>query len=571
MLLISVQVVESVVAQNGLVVFVSSDTEWAKSSSPYNLSGPTVVNPGVTLTIDSGVTVNLNGYTLFINGTIKALGTTLDNIQISGSNITFGASTSGLSRFENTIINAPILGNSTVTFSNDKINNATTVGDSSLFSGCMITASLTAGKAVTISNSDIQGDISLGDFSTLTGNTITGDVTTGNSASITHNIISGSKYQNQAFGGFYYTIALTVGSQSTITGNTISGGATAVSSSVSGNIISGGARFTDWVGRSEDATSALTVKGASSVTSNAIFSNTGGYGLLIEDGPTTVSGNSVNNSIRIAGKAVVDGNFVIGGIQVGDIYISAFNEIDYGSGNATVINNICSGSYYGIFSSYAGGTASIQNNLIANCTYGIKLVSNATIQGNTIYGSSTAISLTGTSPLINYNNILSYGQNSVLMSSNPVNVNATYNWWGTTDIQAIGLSIHDFKYDLNLGIVNIQPILTSLNLQAPSISYALQVPSLPSVTQTPTPTSTIASTLPSPSATVTTAGSTENPNPTTAGQTAVDIPSPTKSIPEYLALTILTIMLLSTVLAVSPKLRKHIKKSAKTAETNGYK
>lgn len=61
---------------------VSSDTVWTKENSPYNLTDNVFVNNGVTLTIDSGVTVNFNGYYLMVNGTLAARGTATSRIQL---------------------------------------------------------------------------------------------------------------------------------------------------------------------------------------------------------------------------------------------------------------------------------------------------------------------------------------------------------------------------------------------------------------------------------------------------------------------------------------------------------
>ena len=41
---------------------ISSNTTWTKSSRPYNLTGLVTISNRVTLTIEAGVIVNLNGY-----------------------------------------------------------------------------------------------------------------------------------------------------------------------------------------------------------------------------------------------------------------------------------------------------------------------------------------------------------------------------------------------------------------------------------------------------------------------------------------------------------------------------
>jgi hypothetical protein len=59
-------------AQTGTNVsyIISSDTTWTQTGSPYNFIGNVLVNNGVTLTIGSGTTVNLNNYYLRVNGTL---------------------------------------------------------------------------------------------------------------------------------------------------------------------------------------------------------------------------------------------------------------------------------------------------------------------------------------------------------------------------------------------------------------------------------------------------------------------------------------------------------------------
>ena len=242
----------------------------------------------------------------------------------------------------------------------------------------------------------------------------------------------------------------------------------ATSSTITGNNISGGNELNDW-GRFEDYTSALQVSGHSTVTSNVIWSSKSPYSVLIQGGNTVLSGNNIRTGVRVAGDASVENNLLAGGIQVGDIYINAFNSINYGFGNSIIQNNIISGS---VSSSYSGGTATIENNLIS--AGGISLNSIATIQNNTLTNSS--ITLQTYQYTIKYNNIVNYNQYSLTLSNITSSVDAAYNWWGTTDQQTIGLTIYDSKYNINLGTVNIAPILTALNPQAPSTSYSLNVP-----------------------------------------------------------------------------------------------
>ena len=64
---------------------IAVNTTWMLSGSPYVLTGDVIVNPGVTLTIDPGVEVNFgHGDDLFVDGTLLAIGTSVDSIRFVG-------------------------------------------------------------------------------------------------------------------------------------------------------------------------------------------------------------------------------------------------------------------------------------------------------------------------------------------------------------------------------------------------------------------------------------------------------------------------------------------------------
>jgi len=88
LILLSLALVESVhldMAQVGSNVsgVISQDTIWTPAGSPYNLTGVVTVNEGVILTVDAGVTLNLNSYEIQVNGTFAALGTLANTIQVN--------------------------------------------------------------------------------------------------------------------------------------------------------------------------------------------------------------------------------------------------------------------------------------------------------------------------------------------------------------------------------------------------------------------------------------------------------------------------------------------------------
>ena len=68
---------------------LGENTTWTLENSPYSLTGNMLVDNGVTLTIDAGVIVNLNDYYIMVNGTLRAQGTEVDQIQFNNGDITF--------------------------------------------------------------------------------------------------------------------------------------------------------------------------------------------------------------------------------------------------------------------------------------------------------------------------------------------------------------------------------------------------------------------------------------------------------------------------------------------------
>jgi hypothetical protein len=63
---------------------INADIIWTKADSPYILNGNVLVNNGVTLTIEPGVTVNFVGYYIEVNGTLVAKGSSFNPITCTG-------------------------------------------------------------------------------------------------------------------------------------------------------------------------------------------------------------------------------------------------------------------------------------------------------------------------------------------------------------------------------------------------------------------------------------------------------------------------------------------------------
>lgn len=108
---------------------ISSDTTWTKAASPYTLVGNVAVNTGVTLTIQSGVTVNFQLNDLQINGSLNAKGIDNNNI-IFLTNETSDTGSGSISSYsskcliENTLVYSISMTNyGSLTVNNDTIND----------------------------------------------------------------------------------------------------------------------------------------------------------------------------------------------------------------------------------------------------------------------------------------------------------------------------------------------------------------------------------------------------------------------------------------------------------------
>lgn len=244
---------------------------------------------------------------------------------------------------------------------------------------------------------------------------------------------------------------------------------------------------------------------------------------------------------------------------------NTIREAEYGiqlnGGNASISNNHISGCNWGISLStievFGGSFPSfpkVEKNLITENNNGIGIFLNSRfrpgeippiISNNTISKNKIGVFLRESnfiSPTLIFNNIHdNIDYNIFLDSSTQNSINATYNWWGTTDIQAINQSMYDFKNDFNLGTVNFDPFLTGPKPQAmPNLNTPIPTPissATPAITPTPTPTLTpiisqslapLVTSTPTTSITpIPTQNSSPTPNTTTSNP-----PSPTPSTQE---------------------------------------
>ena len=347
---------------------LSSDTIWSKTSSPYSLTGPVTIGNGVALTIEAGVTVNLNGYKIQVNGILYARGNGANNI----------------------IFTSDPAGNEGITFTSDSTSWNEQTG-----TGCIIENSILDPVSISINSA---------------------------SPKLNNNYINAST-------------------------NAIDGAAILIDSgspTISKNIIKGDI---------ENLNSASPI-----ISNNSITGGIYGMGML------TSSPIITHNDIK-------EGSRRKSGIRCDGI-------------NVYVADNIVSNCPTGI-NAY-DGTSIIERNLVFNNDYGIKIggmgTISPTIRNNTIANNVVGIYVYDDSDSLGFLTVVNNNiqENSNYIISATGDVDATYNWWGTTDTQLISQSI--------LGVVTFTPFLNKPNPEATPRP-------LPAPTDTPTPTPTL---VPSP-------------------------------------------------------------------------
>ena len=146
---------------------ITSDITWTKSQSPITLTGPVNVNTEVTLTIEPGVTVNLNNYYIQVEGTLQIKGISSEQIQLNSGEIKF---------IENSIDWNEQTGKGCI------IEYAT-LNSVSLWTGQ---------KTVKINQNSIIGDVNVGSASIVSSNTIVGSISIIGKPIIWKNTITGT-------------------------------------------------------------------------------------------------------------------------------------------------------------------------------------------------------------------------------------------------------------------------------------------------------------------------------------------------------------------------------------------
>lgn len=228
----------------------------------------------------------------------------------------------------------------------------------------------------------------------------------------------------------------------------------------------------------------------SSIISHNLLSD--GASISISRGSPLITNNQING-----GYILIDGN--VDSPIISSNIISNLNP----KLPSVTLAGIC---VLGNFFPNEAGTISIERNIIKDSYYGIQLVENERynmrkpiiIRYNAITNNEIGISITAKFfATINNNNIYSNNASINLSLYETWDVEASNNWWGTTDKSLIDQSILDVNDNFNLGKVKYTPILSVPDPLAPNPNLVFPDATFPSSTtvQLPIPNVSISENL----------------------------------------------------------------------------
>jgi hypothetical protein len=471
---------------------VGDNTVWTKEASPINFTSSVLVDVTETLTIEAGVTVNLQTHDLIVKGTLRVFGSSSDNVYFSGGKIEFTAESIGWDEQTGagSIIDYAVLdgvdvvSNGSVKIANCNLTSPFSVSGSPIVTGNTIETMYIDGGSSVISNNIIQEILACHGSPEISNNTIDSITGSGGSPLISGNTITKIGYVEHK-SDTHKTIHHFSADSPIITNNFVNDGIylkTTGQPTISYNTIAGHTyEYTYMVyaflyplgtQTATSRTSGIVLTGGGDVIGNTIYDCVVGI-----KGGTTIEGNVLINNqygVQVYRRAEIQGNT----FRDNDCAVLTTSDTLFTISDNHFINNDEAIN--------TGAKATIERNSMTGNNVSITLCSTAqaTIKNNTFTNNAETIRIQDnpSSVTINYNNFEECLQNSIKLVGTTGSIDATNNWWGTTDIQAINLTIHDYKYEFGLGKVNFTPFLSEPN---PETAPNPEIPEFPSWTLLP--------------------------------------------------------------------------------------
>jgi hypothetical protein len=435
---------------------LSSDTTWTKANGPYILTGNVLVETDVTLTVEADTILNLNEYFIRVNGTMiiqpgVTINTELEDtiIEVYGVLDARGTSTNPI-YIKGSIYHYSPFAPVGPLRSGIRFYESSIGWDEQTQSGCIMENVIFTSTVVGVrSTVKITGN-SFFDYSSVH--------VSGGSSEVSHNSFNDNS------------------------GASVSGG----SPEVSHNSFGGHSEFSVSDGSPNVLHNKFDDSSVSASGGSPAFSDNTIDGIIsVDEGSPTFSNNIINGPIRITGSP----STTIINNQISNGYIFC------GGGIVSIIGNVLRQALLDTYLQYKsvitdsntaiwvdqgrenGGPVIIENNLITDCDVAIDVLStnsggtteSLTIKNNSIRNNLVGIIIkNNVTPIISYNNIYDNSINIKLAYPQSIDIDASSNWWGTTDTQAINQTIHDYKYEFDLGRVDFVPFLTEPNSEAAS-------------------------------------------------------------------------------------------------------
>ncbi len=440
-------------------VIITSDTTWTKQGSPYSLNGPVAVDANVTLTIEAGTVINLNRTYIQVRGTLNARGTETDRIIFNNGFVAFTAQSAGWNEQTST---GSIIQNANFT------KDWPYYEDSSFQYKAQIVAEGSSPKLTGVYGAyrvEISGGNSQVTFCRF------GHLKAVGSQAISDNTLDSAEvYGSQTFLRNRVDV-LYLEETPSVLGNEIRQLSSRGTPLIKENIIG----EKDSLSYSDRA---ITVKdGRPNIFSNIIYD-----GMWAECESANIWNNTIsymprwsNDEVAVylkcSREALIENNVVTG-------LVSPQRGLDFPRNGVDTV-----GPFSTAYGLQVNAESTISHNLISGCSKASILVESgtATIEDNIL--NEGGLILNSVDVEIHRNNLQINANGVYLWSQSEGPVNATDNWWGTTDEAEIQQKIFDKAEDYNLPKVNYTPFLASPNTQAGPDPASLE----PAFASTPTP------------------------------------------------------------------------------------